>query len=280
MASPLVLVVEDDADALELRALQLEAAGCRAIAVDNSDDAVREIWHAPLLGGVLTDINLVHAGDDKSGIALARYVREHRPTLPIAGYSGVFAEDRLSDDELGLFDSYYGAGRLTAVEIRSAMGSVVDLATHFEGERRARANERLEAIRLQFGVDPDEFDTFRRLVPNEDLAIEQALAGANLHAQIVGPGTILPALVDDPSASPSALRLRTPIVVWVREVDDGAEAEVHGVPELYSFGESPDAAVANVMQLAVDHFRELSGPDSPDGLDRLKGFLDGVFVQA
>lgn len=278
MKSPLVLVVEDDPDALALRVRQLETAGCRAIAVSNSDDAIRELWHAPLLGGVLTDINLVHAGDDKSGVALARYVRKYRPALPVSGYSGVFAEDRMSAEELALFDTFYGAGALTASDIRNAMNEVAELANRFAAVRRDEANARLETIRRANDLDADLFETFRRLVPDENLAMEQALAGAKLHAHIVGAGEISPALLDLPHADPGTIALRTPIVVWVREEEDGVEAEVHGAPELYAFGETADEAIRNAMTLSVEYFIELADASDLGGpLVRLRDFLVGVF---
>ena len=281
MSSPLVLVVEDDPDALAIRVLQLESAGCRAIAVDNSDDAIRELWHSPLIGGLLTDINLVSAGDDKSGVALAKYVKEHRPSLPIAGYSGVFAEDRLSPEELDLFDAYYGAGKLTADDIRTAIAEVAEMAQAFERIRRDEADARLDKVREQFQVGRTDFDTFRRLIPDEDLAIEQVLAGASLHAHIIGPGrlpTAGPGGADGETDGAPALAIRTPVVIWVREEDDGAEAEVHGVPELYAFGESTSEAIANVMDLAADHFGELHDATDLGGpLASLQRFVVGVF---
>lgn len=278
MSSPLVLVVEDDPDALAIRVLQLESAGCRAIAVDNSDDAIRELWHAPLLGGMLTDINLVNAGDDKSGITLARYVREHRPSLPIAGYSGVFAEDRLSPEELALFDTYYGAGKLTAADIRTAIAEVAEMAQRFEQVRRDEADARLDVVREQFGVSRDDFDSFRSLIADPDLAVEQALTGTDLRAHIVGPGAIPTHAGTGTSASAVGLTMRTPVVVWIREEDDGAEAEVHGVPELYAFGDDSGEAICNVIDLSADFYRDLVGADDLGGpLARLQRFVVGVF---
>lgn len=281
MTGPLVLVVEDDPQALALRVRQLQTAGCRAIPVSNSDDAIRQIWHSPLLGAVLTDINLVRHGEDRSGIALARYIRQNRPQLPVSGYSGVFAEDRLSADELQLFDTYYGAGRLSPKEIRKAMAEVMELAQRFEVIRRQEAEERLDQLRMKEGVSREDFETFRGLVPDQELATEQVLADANLHAQIVGPGAFP---TDSPTTTEntdSGLRIVVPMIVWIRDGDNGsAEAEVHGVPELYAYGESRDAAVANVMRLAAAYYkdllpaREVSGP-----VARLRAFLMSVFAQ-
>lgn len=283
MSEPLILVVEDDPDARALRVKQLESAGCRAIAVSNSDDAIREFWHTPLLGGVLTDINLVRSGDDKSGIALARYIRANRPKLPVSGYSGVFAEDRLTSHELEIFDTYYSAGRLTADEIRAAMVEFAELAHGFERIRREEAERRLEELRLRAGVSREDFETFRRLVPDDELATEQTLAEADLHARIVGPGEVPWGHSNEASGTrPSGVYLRTPIIVWVREdPDGGAEAEVHGVPELYAYGDDIAAAVDSVVHLAVMFFDDLENAmDLGGSVERLRGFLLGVFVRA
>lgn len=283
MTEPLVLVVEDDPDALELRVRQLESAGCRAIAVSNPEDAIREVWHTPLLGGVLTDINLVRSGDDKSGIALARYIRTNRPNLPVSGYSGVFAEDRLTSEELQLFDRYYSAGRLSAEQIRSAMSEVSELAHRFEQVRRDEADRRLDNLRRREGLSAEEFDTFRRLVPDHELATEQVLAQAELHARIVGPGELPSDLSDEvPELASKDIRLRTPIVVWIREDSEGgAEAEIHGVPELYAYGKDASTAIRAVIELAVLFFQDLeNATDIGDQAARLRAFLLGVFVRS
>lgn len=281
MNGPIVLVVEDDPDALDLRVRQLNGVGCRAIAVSNPNDAIRELWHAPLLGGVLTDINLLRAGEDKSGIALARYIRRNRPSLPISGYSGVFAEDRLSAEERSLFNSYYSAGRLNPNQIREAINEFSDLARTFEAARREEAEQKLERLRSDNGVSRDDFETYRRLIPDRDLATEQALAGAQLHAEIVGPDHVVDMSAVS-QAEPTKVQLRIPVVIWLRDLEgqnaDGVEAEMHGVPELYAHGSSEKEAIDNVMRLAVSYFRDLEEADDlVEPLSRLRDFLLGVF---
>lgn len=272
---PLVLVVEDDDTARSLRGRQLEQAGCRAIAVSTSDEAMREVWSSPLLAGVLTDINLTRGTDDKSGIALARYLREHRPTLPVAGYSGVFAEGRLSDADLALFNLYCGAGAASTAEIRAAIVSFAALAEAYEKERKACVEQRLDELLLTNQVDHAAFAAFRSLICDRNLEVEQLLSEVPMYPYFLQPGEI-PELFT-PSHSPR-LRLRVAILVWMREGPDFVEAEVHGVPELYAYGKSREEALAAVLELAISDYRDLLGRSNLGGpLHRLAEFLAGIF---
>src|SRR4051812_21653886 len=89
---PVILVVEDEEEALRLRLDALIDAECTPIGVQSHDDALRELRAAPAVDLVLTDIHLAAAPDDKSGVALARYIKNSYVDLPVAGYSAVFGD--------------------------------------------------------------------------------------------------------------------------------------------------------------------------------------------
>jgi CheY-like chemotaxis protein len=272
---PVVLVVEDDETALDLRTRQLSNVGCRAIGVTNSDDAIREVWNLPLLGLVLTDINLEPGTDDQSGVALARYLHRFRPELPVAGYSAIFGEERMSREDLDLFVRYYDAGNLSPEDIRAAAAELKEIAEGFELQRRAFVDERLEELRERHKIDPADFDAFRQLVPDHDLAVEQVLADAHLEARIIGRGERLP---NEAEGSPT-VRLRVPIVVWIRTDDEGSEVEFHGVPELYGYGATPEDAIRNALELALLYWADLrDAADVAGPLARLRRFLSGVLT--
>lgn len=275
---PLVLVVEDDETARSLRRRQLEQFGCRAVAVATSDEAMREVWNTPLLAGVLTDINLTPGTDDKSGIVFARYVRKQRPGLPVAGYSGVFAEGRISEDDLALFNLYCGAGNVSASEIRSAIESFAELAERYDEERKADVEAKLNSIRDSFKVDASGFAEFRRIIPDRNLEVEQVLSEVRSEPFFLMSGHLPPHLVPRHGAD---VRLKVPLLIWLREGSDIAEAEVHGVPELYSYGANIDEALVSLLELAISDFRDLLARSNLGGpLHRLAEFLAAVFYDS
>src|SRR6266542_1408359 len=93
---PVVLLVEDDRDALVIRKELFETGGFVAYGVQTAEAAKREVRAAPMIDIVVTDINLdPDSAFDTSGVDLAQYLRTEAPGLPIVGYSAVFAEGQL-----------------------------------------------------------------------------------------------------------------------------------------------------------------------------------------
>jgi CheY-like chemotaxis protein len=112
---PTILVVEDDARALEHRVAALGDAGCIPIGVSSHFDATRELTTSPQIDLVLTDIHLGTIDGDQSGVDLARYIRRTFPGLPVVGYSAYFADDDLAN-EGDVFDAVWSKGQLTAID--------------------------------------------------------------------------------------------------------------------------------------------------------------------
>ena len=84
---PIVLVVEDVVLVRMLLADYLRKSGYQVLEASDGEEAIRLIQRLPV-AVVISDIHMPGATTD--GLALARWIREHRPDLKIILASGVF----------------------------------------------------------------------------------------------------------------------------------------------------------------------------------------------
>lgn len=85
---PTVLVVDDNAGALDVMAQLLEARGYGVLTATNGGEAIETLKRNSAVGAVVTDVTM----PDMTGVELAYYVRDHYPRLPIAIVSGDIGE--------------------------------------------------------------------------------------------------------------------------------------------------------------------------------------------
>jgi CheY-like chemotaxis protein len=123
-----VLLVEDDERILELRSKMFERRGCVVVEASSLDDALQELKQSPAFELVIVDINLGTSPDDRSGIELARIVREQQPSVPIVGYSAYFSADELADDEASPFDRTVAKGSVHVDDLGEFTDWMVKLA--------------------------------------------------------------------------------------------------------------------------------------------------------
>lgn len=92
-----VLCVEDDPDTQEMLRVLLQERGCRFIAVDNCEEALRFIK-----GNRLSLVLLDNVLADGNGIDLCRQVREFDKILPVVFLSGsAYDEERATAFKVG-----------------------------------------------------------------------------------------------------------------------------------------------------------------------------------
>ena len=132
---PIILVVEDDPEALDQRTGLLSTLQSAPIGKSSEDEAREVILRLPV-DLVLTDIRLKVPPDDRSGIALARYVKGTCPDLPVIGYSARVADDELSPAEKEVFDEVWPKN-LDYMQIEELMQRCRSLAAAHQEVRRA-----------------------------------------------------------------------------------------------------------------------------------------------
>jgi CheY-like chemotaxis protein len=134
--NPVVLIVEDEEQALKLRSDAFADADCTVVGVRSLGDAMRELRGESGVDLVLTDIHLEQAPGDKSGVELARYVRDTY-ALPVAGYSAVFADQELADDK-DLFEAIWVKGSMDFRAFDEMVRSCRELALLSRRQRQPR----------------------------------------------------------------------------------------------------------------------------------------------
>jgi len=107
-----VLVVDDDADNLELAARIVESFGCGVLKAASCDDALSIIDSGAHVDLVFSDVVMPRS----SGITLARLVRERNPGMPIVLATGYpDAIDDVTDSGAIPLIKPYTVARLEAV---------------------------------------------------------------------------------------------------------------------------------------------------------------------
>lgn len=132
---PVILVVEDDPEALDQRTDLLSTLRSAPIGKPSEDEA-REVILELSVDLVLTDIRLGTPQDDRSGIDLARYVKSIYPDLPVIGYSARVADNELSPAEKEVFDEVWPKN-LDYMQIEELMQRCQSLAAAHQEVRRA-----------------------------------------------------------------------------------------------------------------------------------------------
>jgi CheY-like chemotaxis protein len=262
---PLVLIVEDRADSLRRRLDLFESFGCAALGASSRDDAIRELQATPLVDLLVTDIHMgdERHPDDKSGIALARAVRQRWSDLPIAGYSAYFAEGDLSADERNAFDVSFPRGSQRGRELRRQVESCVELAQRHRLRRAEQLDGELQRLRAKHAVEVPPSEVVRRFEPagNASMAIEVPLLRAGYRLEMV--------------SAASERDVREAFAVWLVPNDAGWECEVYGHPEIYAFGPTEGVAVDHLVELMALYWRELTPQtDLAGSVRRLAGFLE------
>lgn len=99
LAGKLVLLVEDAHDVRKVVRKQLAALGCAVLEAESGQEAAGMVENIDSIALVVSDV-VMHGGMD--GLALARFVRRFRPTLPIILMSGYTEAAELISDDLDL----------------------------------------------------------------------------------------------------------------------------------------------------------------------------------
>jgi DNA-binding NarL/FixJ family response regulator len=133
---PMIMVVEDEPDALEQRTSVLVGLKCATIGSRSEEEAVEKMSDGPV-DLVLTDIRLKVPRDDKSGVEFARYVKRTYQDVPVIGYSARFADKDLAPTDKDIFDEVWPKD-LDFEQIDELMQRCRALASaHYERRRAA-----------------------------------------------------------------------------------------------------------------------------------------------
>jgi CheY-like chemotaxis protein len=266
--SPIVLVIEDDPPALEARVDRFESLGFAVIPAGSYQRALGELDTVPGIDLVVTDINLF-ANDpyDKSGVDIARHVKETRPGVPIAAYSGQLTEDSLTAEEVGLFDLRMIRGGYTKrSELSEMFDRCVALASTGRQRRALVMDDRLEALRRAYAQVHPEVEVILTLTPGGQAQTpsDAVLEREGFRLRAVGP---------DVSHG------RRTFLIWSRSVGEETEVEVYGSPNLYAYGATEAIAVERLVELLDLLWQDLANREHEVAAEaaEVRSFLQGLF---
>jgi len=238
---PLVLLVEDVEESRRIRRELFESFDCTAVAVGSRSEAERELAQTPRVDLVVTDIHMPETAsdsEDRSGIDLARHVKQHFVGVPVAGYSAYFEGSDLGGAVDEVFDVIFRKGHTGGTNLESQIAECVTLAEGARDRRIAKYEDKLDDLRRRYESETPSVNVVRRLALDPDPAhsgmVEGPLGAAGYRLRLV---------------SAQSINGAEPFVVWIRPEQDGIQAEVYGRPELYSYGADEQAALGNLGEL-------------------------------
>ena len=266
ITKPLVMIVEDRDEILQGKVKGFRRNGCTVFGFTKSDPAIKTLLSSPAIDLLLTDIDLTGAGDDKSGVHLAQFIRDAEMDMVLCGYSSQFEDDQLSEKEKELFDHWYPKAALGAQQINEMFKSLTSKAIEHRKKRRDQVFDHIVKLRKSHDIDKEEYEQIRTMILNSDAPteIEEILHEANYTLRILQP--------KDYSA------LSSPFLVWEKSIDEIVEIEVYNHSSLYSIGDNEAEAIdklLELMQLFVED--EYDESEYSASANKLKKFLNYVF---
>lgn len=278
---PLVLVVEDKDKPRNVRLEMFEAHGFAAIGVASQRDAHRELRACPSIDLLVTDVNLnTRHPRDKSGVELARQIKELRPDLPMIAYSGRVQEGDLSKEDIKLFRSVHLKGSDQITVLKKRIKRWRSWATDYQKSRLKRVEIQLNKLVTKYRVDDYDFNLMREFIPALSSAsvgsvksIEDVLNGAGYKLKIVE-SKESSSLIDSADFS-----IKSPIPIWLRTLDDHVVAEVYQFPDLYASAPTDREAIRLLLSLMVGYYHDLKDSDNrsmAETVRRMRQYLKTV----
>lgn len=259
-ALPLVLVVEDDDQARELRGSSLSTAGMAVIPVPDRESALACLRDGPAVDLIVTDIDLGN-GDERGGLELARTVLSgYDADVPVVAYSGRYYDEDLSAEDIRLFRLHQTKGQLSRRRIVQFERECFELANEHRSKRLRRSTAAKEA---QSRLGSATVTKQLTLTGSFD-EIENALASLNYELRLI--------------SSDAFKALASTVAVWMRIGPDAVEVQVCGQPYLHWSAPAEREAIEGLVHVMVGYASDLV--DSPRSLSpdliRLRSYLAQV----
>jgi CheY-like chemotaxis protein len=279
---PIALVVEDKPGVLDTRRQLFAQHGFQAIGALSVSDALREFRATPTIDIVVTDINLDEAQiDDKSGVALARTMRERRPNLPVVAISGYF--DNLDAEERKPFNDHMLKGTLSLAGLEARLETWRNKALDYRKSRAKKARHELERLR-EHGVVQPNVEVLRDFLPggrpsvddpeeDEFMTPDDVLRKEGWRLRLVEAGFQV-------SALGGTVKTAIAVPLWMRDEARSVVVVLHGHSCIYHDAETAKEAVNGALELMFGYHQEFKQePDDTvtDELQQLRDYLSKVF---
>ena len=245
---PLVMMVEDRKQTSEYQIKEFENRGCSVISVSNADDALKYYMGLPKLDLIFADIDLknVAAKIDKSGVDIAKFIKQLDNELPIIGYSSKFEDDDLTDEEKSYFDGWYPKGGMDITELDEMFDELQTLATTQKKRRYEEFKSIFEGLLAKELIQKEDFDEVLEIAvaigSNPLSQLNDGLNNSNIELLILRPG--------------NQNLFKRPFLVWLNSNEGIYEIEVYGHSELYIYGEDRNKAINNLIYIMKGYYED------------------------
>lgn len=251
---PVVLIVEDDKDKLDIRSRLFNRFGFQAIGAIDQLNAMKEFRSLPTMDLVVMDVNLDQDNDqDRTGVTIAKEIKKLRPGLPVVALSGKV--DSLSKEERTPFTQVFIKANPDS-NVKDSLPEWRRLAIEYRKQRAQKAKDELKRVRQAYEMPSPDVNVLRDFVPgavvpehqfeSNDVAVtpDELLRKAGWRLRLVEAGGVR---VQD-----MAEKIKTLIVipVWLKREDSTIVAVLHEHNSVYH-------------DVAID---EHKGLDDPVGL--------------
>lgn len=163
-AEPIALIVEDNEQSLSIRRSLLETTGFKVVSARSKEEALAQLRHKPVVDLVIIDINLDPLNpDDKSGLELAQQLRDFSIELPIIGYSAMFSDGEVNEDQLLVFQQYLAKGSSQPDDLLAHINAGRQLAIQYR-ESIMPLKAELDRLKLKYGISENDLKILDNLV--------------------------------------------------------------------------------------------------------------------
>jgi CheY-like chemotaxis protein len=285
MDKPEILVVEDDSEARDILANELQAKGARIQLAANEQEALDLFYkRASSIDAVVTDMRLRgERKSDRSGGELGLKLKRIAPNLPVYCNSAIDVREQFP-----FFDAYFVKGSIGRPEfdIFENLPNIVERAASYESARFSEIPEALINLKAKYRIsDVDFFELVgsRRLLELERTALllfhraleraEEANLGEEANQPPLENVEIF--LVEPSAAEAASIPLKKAVPFVISANGDIWIAELFGFPLIYSYAESKSAAIQHLLALLFDYYKEESksataDKTTPTYLDHIK----------
>ncbi len=284
---PLALIVEDDPTALTTRKDLFESQGFLTITAADYEQAVDEFSTTSAIDIVVTDLDLGHGTDERSGFDVANACARLRPGIPIVAYSGAVEQDDVASNRWDVFKDHTvnkASPSDTVDSIRSRINEWMNLARLNQRERIHNAFYELSRIQRKYEIASQDLEHLRTFLPGlllpshsslslpAESSVDEILDAAKLEMELIEPGRVWKTKTGGDSAT-----LAT-IAIWIHMEADCFIAELFSHPSLFFYADTKEDATDGLLELMCGFHEDFSsGIVLSHELEKLRNYLNKVF---
>ncbi len=240
VSKPLIMIIEDNERVRQNHVENIKSHGCSVVQADDIKSAVRLFMISPRIDLIWTDIDLNSKDDgkDKSGVYIAKFIKQLNNNIPIVGYSSQFVENELLDEDIKFFEKWFPKGANNLDSLNDLYNYLKDRAILYKQQRYDIIFEKFNMLKEKQVIKDDFNDSLKLALEIGEFPIDQveeALMNGDYKLIVL--------------KSSSYSLLKKDILVWLKTNGGMVELEVYGYSSLYSYGKNEKTAMNNLITI-------------------------------